>query len=469
MPLRALFNPSLYSAPISTAKLVFKAPLAPRAYTKRAHSTAASASLPLTWREAWSELFPSPSPSPTSTASPRVPSSCCPHPHAPSFNADANYWHLRRSPQLQRALTDKFHEIEQLYLGNVSYRARMSQDNPGLLEGLALRGQRPPFMIVDCSDSRVNEGAIFDADPGTMFTAGNIANMFEEGDVSSNAVLTYAVKTLNVKHVVIMGHYGCGGVAASMAPLPEGYAERWLGHTTLPSLPSSPLSSHPSSSSHSTLSSPSSSGSSSSAPPSTSASPSSSSTTSGSTPSAQEETPADLAVQRWILPIRKIYETSGRPEIREHRERVQRLISSSSSSTGTPEWTRERVARVLMGAEKTEGTGEGEIGEVKLNDAATGEGEIGEVKLHDGAFRALVEENVKANVWRLGRSRVIREHHEAYAKALSTSEPLHPVYVHGWVYDLETGVVSDLGVSAGPPGWVPPPGGVQGFPAMRGA
>ncbi|KAF6745842.1 hypothetical protein DFP72DRAFT_924048 [Ephemerocybe angulata] len=457
MPLRALFNPSLYSAPISTAKLVFKAPLAPRAYTKRAHSTAASASLPLTWREAWSELFPSPSPT-SSTASP---SACCPHPHAPSFNADSNYWHLRRSPQLQGALTDKFHEIEQLYLGNVSYRARMSQDNPGLLEGLALRGQRPPFMIVDCSDSRVNEGAIFDADPGTMFTAGNIANMFEEGDVSSNAVLTYAVKTLNVKHVVIMGHYGCGGVAASMAPLPEGYAEHWLGHTTLPALPSSPLSSPSSSASSSSVSSSSTASSSTSTGPSSSASsPSSSSTTSGSTPSAPEETPADLAVQRWILPIRKIYETSGRPEIREHRERVQRLISSSPSSPGTSEWTRERVARVLMGAEKVENSGENGRGE---------KGEIGEVKLHDGAFRALVEENVKANVWRLGRSRVIREHHEAYTKALSTSEPLHPVYVHGWVYDLETGVVSDLGVSAGPPGWVPPPGGVQGFPAMRGA
>ncbi|KAF6742952.1 carbonic anhydrase [Ephemerocybe angulata] len=428
MPLRALFNPSLYSAPISTAKLVFKAPLAPRAYAKRAHSTAASASLPLTWRDAWSELFPSPSP----TASP---SACCPHPH-PSFNADSNYWHLRRSPQLQGALADKFHEIEQLYLGNVSYRARMSQDNPGLLEGLALRGQRPPFMVVDCSDSRVNEGAIFDADPGTMFTAGNIANMFEEGDVSSNAVLTYAVGTLKVKHVVIMGHYGCGGVAASMAPLPEGYAERWLGHTTLPSLPSSPLSSHP---------------------------PSSPPPASSEQQMATEETPADLAVQRWILPIRKIYETSGRPEIREHRERVQRLFSS-------PSWTRERIARVLMGVEKPleseyRKREKGEKGESGIGEKA----EIGEVKLHDGAFRALVEENVKANVWRLGRSRVIREHHEAYAKALSTSEPLHPVYVHGWVYDLETGVVSDLGVSAGPPGWVPPPGGVQGFPAMRGA
>ncbi|KAF6752322.1 hypothetical protein DFP72DRAFT_1070632 [Ephemerocybe angulata] len=104
MPLRALFNPSLYSAPISTAKLVFKAPLAPRAYAKRAQHS--------------SERVPAPH-------MPQRPIPCCPHPH-PSFNSDSTYWHLRRSPQLQGALTDKFHEIEQLYLGNVSYRAHVA-------------------------------------------------------------------------------------------------------------------------------------------------------------------------------------------------------------------------------------------------------------------------------------------------------------------------------------------------------
>ncbi|KAF6742951.1 hypothetical protein DFP72DRAFT_153915 [Ephemerocybe angulata] len=81
-----------------------------------------------------------------------------------------------------------------------------------------------------------------------------------------------------------MGHCGCGGVAASM-----------VGHTTLPSRPSSPFSSpHPSSSTSSSASS-----------------------SSEERPEAPEETPADLAVQRWILSIHKIYETSGRPEIRE--------------------------------------------------------------------------------------------------------------------------------------------------------
>lgn len=152
-----------------------------------------------------------------------------------------------------------------------------------------------------------------------------------------NAVLTYAVTTLRVKHVVVMGHYGCGGVAASMAPLPRGYRERWLSPTSL-SLPPS------------------------------------------------FDSPPDLAVQRWIAPIRHIYETSGRWEIREHREKVDRVLRDGEA-------TEEEVSRALMGPPGEEGVVRGVRG----------------LHLHDEAFRALVEENVKANVWRVTRSQVIRE------------------------------------------------------------
>lgn len=119
-------------------------------------------------------------------------------------------------------------------------------------------------MLVECSDSRyaigtilyrgcesnpslstrVNEQALFSVEPGTIFTARNIANQFDEDDPSSyvlflslslyhppllflttplcsNAVLSYAVQTLKVKHVIVMGHYGCGGIAASMIPSSE--------------------------------------------------------------------------------------------------------------------------------------------------------------------------------------------------------------------------------------------------------
>ncbi|KAJ2924909.1 hypothetical protein H1R20_g12173, partial [Candolleomyces eurysporus] len=357
---------------------------------------------------------------------------CCPS-HAPPLpaNQDSAYWRQHRpsspSSPLHQALVDHFHEIEQLYLGNVSYVHRMNSLNPGLLEGLAWKGQKPPFMLVDCSDSRVNEQGIFDAEPGTMFTAGNIANMFVEEDPSSNAVLSYAVGTLKVKHVVVLGHYGCGGVMASMVPLPEGYEERYLS-------PSS-------------------------TPPSSSASPS--------------HPPADLAVQQWILPIRRIYETTARWEIREHRERVQRALEGGRM-------TREEAARILM-ADAAAASLSGSPSSIesvwasdrtlKVDGEGESEGEGGEgvapIHLRDDAFRALVEENVKANVWRLTRSQVIREHHEAYVASQSadadpSTPKMNPIYVHGWVYDLETGHVRDLNVSVGPPGWVPPHGGVGG-------
>lgn len=120
-------------------------------------------------------------------------------------------------------------------------------------------------MLIDCSDSRVNEQEIFSAQPGTLFTAANIANRFDENDLNaydslfqlilrsekflpvSNAVLSFAVESLKVKHIIVLGHYGCGGVAASMIPF-----------------------------------------------------------------DAKAPRPTDVAVQTWISPIRHIYQTSSR-------------------------------------------------------------------------------------------------------------------------------------------------------------
>jgi hypothetical protein len=96
--------------------------------------------------------------------------------------------------------------IQELFLGNLQYMANMSDQNPGLLRALAKDGQRestkfqqsmwqsylsvgPPFMLIDCSDSRVNEQEIFSAQPATLFTAANIANRFDENDPNS-CVLT---------------------------------------------------------------------------------------------------------------------------------------------------------------------------------------------------------------------------------------------------------------------------------------
>lgn len=98
--------------------------------------------------------------------------------------------------------------IRELYHGNLEYMAKMSEENPGLLPTLAKEGQRkqpsafptriskhrllgPPFLLIDCSDSRVNEQAIFSAKPGTLFTAGNIANRFDEWDLNSCVLFSY--------------------------------------------------------------------------------------------------------------------------------------------------------------------------------------------------------------------------------------------------------------------------------------
>ncbi|CAA7260454.1 unnamed protein product [Cyclocybe aegerita] len=241
--------------------------------------------------------------------------------------------------------TQFFPEILELFKGNEEYMAEMANENPGLLATLATEGQKPPFMLVDCSDSRVNEQGIFSAKPGTMFTAGNIANQFDEADLNSNAVLSFAVGTLKVKHVVVMGHYGCGGVAASMV-------------------------------------------------------------------TSSTASPADIAVNTWIQPIRQIYLSSTRPEIAEHR-RNNLLVAAT-----TPD-------------------------------------------LHDPTFRALVEENVKANVQKIANSLIIRSH---YASIVANSSSAGDIFIHGWVYDVENGKVSDLDVSVGPPGRAVPP---SPFPVLK--
>ncbi|KDR67199.1 hypothetical protein GALMADRAFT_1131141 [Galerina marginata CBS 339.88] len=161
-----------------------------------------------------------------------------------------------------------------------------------------------------------------------------------------NAVLSFAVETLKVKHVVVLGHYGCGGIAESMMPI------------------NGPLT-----------------------------------------------RPADIAVQRWIQPIRQIYESSSRTEIVAHREACKH-----SPLTKLPD-------------------------------------------LHDPAFRAMVEENVKSNVRKVAESAVIQDHYTYVlekngnpATLENKTEHVAKVLIHGWVYDVETGKVSDLGVSVGPPG-----------------
>jgi carbonic anhydrase len=89
-------------------------------------------------------------------------------------------------------------------------------------------GQAPEFLYIGCADSRVTAEELMDLHPGDVFVHRNIANMVINIDLSAMSVIEYAVKHLKVKHVVICGHYECGGVKAAMQPLDLGILNPWL-------------------------------------------------------------------------------------------------------------------------------------------------------------------------------------------------------------------------------------------------
>ena len=121
--------------------------------------------------------------------------------------------------------------MEELYKklleGNRDWVAKKLSEDPKFFEKLA-NGQSPPLLWIGCSDSRVPANEIINAKPGEVFVHRNIANMVVHADMNMLSVLDFAVQLLKVKHVIVCGHYGCGGILAAMSNKQYGFIDNWL-------------------------------------------------------------------------------------------------------------------------------------------------------------------------------------------------------------------------------------------------
>ena len=119
--------------------------------------------------------------------------------------------------------------LSHLFTNNRQWAQKTTQNEPSFFSKLAEQ-QSPEYLWIGCADSRVPANELIGLQPGEVFVHRNIANIIVPSDLNCLSVLQYAVDVLKVKHVIIFGHYGCGGVAAAFHNRRVGLVDNWLRH-----------------------------------------------------------------------------------------------------------------------------------------------------------------------------------------------------------------------------------------------
>jgi len=120
-------------------------------------------------------------------------------------------------------------KIEELLANNKNWAARMKESDPDFFERLSGL-QAPKFLWIGCSDSRITPASSIGLLPGELFVHRNIANLVVHTDMNCLSVMQFAVEVLKIEHIIVCGHYGCGGVQAALENMRLGLIDNWLRH-----------------------------------------------------------------------------------------------------------------------------------------------------------------------------------------------------------------------------------------------
>ncbi len=133
------------------------------------------------------------------------------------------------TPSSEPVATDSTQDLTDLLANNRRWAAATKQREPGFFTRLAQQ-QNPRYMWIGCADSRVPANEITGLDPGEVFVHRNVANVVVHSDLNALSTIQFAVEHLKVKHIMVVGHYGCAGVRAAMRGIRVGLADNWLRH-----------------------------------------------------------------------------------------------------------------------------------------------------------------------------------------------------------------------------------------------